>query len=74
MKQMKSYRLKTTTRLQLTQLTEQYKCTETEIIEKGVDILEILMLIEETVIGSGYMIKGLNGQKFKIELVGDESV
>lgn len=74
MKQMKSYRLRTTTRLQLDELTEKYQCTETELVEKGIDLLEIIMLLESQFVNPVYYCKTITGKKIKLELVGDESV
>lgn len=69
MKQMKSYRLKTTTRLQLDELTEKYQCTETELVEKGIDLLEIIMLLESQFVNPVYYGKTITGKKIKLEIV-----
>lgn len=74
MKQMKSYRLKASTILQLDEMTKRYQCTETELIEKGVDILEIIMLLESRYVNPIYYAKSISGKKFRIEMVDDKIV
>lgn len=71
-KKSKTYRLSPVANLQLEQLSEFYNCTHTELVEKGLDVLESIMLLDDEEFNiNECVIKTLGSNKVKMSKVGE---